>query len=197
MEPSRPTPCPARRPRRHWRLRRTPTGQSEGGGLSDAITVDAADTAPDGDDATNDAAKCTGDLSNIGTNDFDVSFTVTSVQAGLVALVSQRRNCGPSVFWDVRMRAGFILVEVDDVASYTELTSTGTQVDDGVTHDVSVRRSAETLTVYVDGKASGSMSAPESFGQLTPVTIGTDPCVDSGTTTVLVGTLASLCITSP
>lgn len=172
-------------------------GAAEGGDMSDAVTVDAADMESGGNDAAKDAATCTGDLSNIGTNDFDISFTVTSAQSGLVALVSQRTNCGPSVFWDIRMKGGFILVEVDDIATYTEITSTGPQVDDGVGHNVSVRRSAETLTVYVDGMASGSMSARQSLGQLAPVTIGTDPCVDSGTTAALVGTIATLCITSP
>jgi concanavalin A-like lectin/glucanase superfamily protein len=173
------------------------TFPTDAGVLPELTTEAESEASAGAADAAKDAATCTGDLSNIGTNDFDISFTVTSVQGGLVALVSQRTNCGPSVFWDIRMKDGFILMEVDDVASYTAITSAGTQVDDGAAHHVSVRRSTETLTVYVNGIASGSMSAPQSIGQLAPVTIGTDPCVDSGTTAALVGTIATLCITSP
>jgi hypothetical protein len=172
---------------------------AEQGALSDAATVDGAQGEFGAIDATQEAPGCTRDLSNIGTNDFDISFKVTSVQDGLVALVNQRASCGPSAFWDVRMSSGFIFAEVDSILDYNTVTSTGTRVNDGLAHRVSVRRSAETLTVYVDGLASGSTSASESLGQLAPVVMDTDVCVGVGVnaTVVFVGTLANLCITSP
>ncbi len=162
-------------------------------------TIDAGVGESGGPEHAEDGATCTGDLSNIGTHDFDISFTVTSDQTGRAALVNQRQVCTFSVFWDVRMSDGFILAEVDNGANYVSITTTGVQVDDGRPHEVRVRRSSDVLTVYVDGDASGSISAPTSLGKLAPVTTGTDPCIGSptDTTMALVGSLVNLCVTSP
>jgi len=39
---------------------------------------------------------CVRDLSNIGTGDFHISFSVMTTQAGLTALINQRATCGCS-----------------------------------------------------------------------------------------------------
>jgi hypothetical protein len=149
-------------------------------------------------DVVQDAQKCTGTLSNIGIADFRISFTLTTIQSGLVALVNQRGACGFGVFWDLRMSGGFIFVELDDT-SYTSFTTVGARVNDGLPHEVMVSRSAETVVASIDGVASASSSAPESFGNLTPVTSGKDPCIGypNDSTVALVGTMSNLCVTSP
>jgi hypothetical protein len=145
-----------------------------------------------------DAAPCTGDLSAIGTGDFHVSLTVTSTQTGLVALVNQRRDCVPSVFWDLRMDAGLLYVEVDDVAHYTALSTTGAAINDGRPHDLAARRIAGTLTAYVDGVDAGSSTSLASLGALAPLVSGTDVCVTSSDgTAALAGVITNLCVTSP
>jgi hypothetical protein len=176
---------------------------AEGRGTNDATgdgpvtDIAAAQGDFDGNEPTRDAPECTGDLSGIGTSDFAVSFTMESVQDGLVALANQRSSCGPSMLWDVRISDGFILAEVDDGALYTKLVFTGAQVNDGRSHDISVRRTAQTLTTYVDGIASGPMTAPQSLGRLAPLATGVDVCVGVDMTTPLVGALTNLCITRP
>jgi hypothetical protein len=162
-------------------------------------TIEAGVGESGGPEHAEDGATCTGDLSNIGTHDFDISFTMTSDQTGRVALVNQRQVCTFSDFWDVRMIDGFILAEVDNGANYASVTTSGVHVDDGRPHEVRVLRSSGVLTVYVDGDASGLASAPTSLGKLSPVTAGTDPCIgsDMDTTMALVGSLVNLCVTSP
>ncbi len=185
--------------------------QSDGGGPSDAsmssagdstvgrsVANEAADEGPLSDAVNlDDSAGCTGDLSDIGTNNFGISFTVKSVQGALVALVNQRGECGPSVFWDVRMSDGFIYVEVDDKANYTTFTTSSARVNDGRPHDVAIQRSAEVVVASVDGVRSAAFSATASLGKLAPVMSGTDVCASNDMTAPLVGTISNLCVTSP
>jgi len=145
-----------------------------------------------------DAPRCTGDLSNVGTGDFQVSLTVTGTQTGLVALVSQRASCAPSVFWDIRMQDGLLFVEVDDVTRYTALQKAGPAINDGLPHRVTVDRVAGTLTAYVDGVEAGSDTSPESLGALPAFASGTDVCVTSSDgTAAFVGQIANVCVGSP
>jgi hypothetical protein len=141
---------------------------------------------------------CRGDLSNIGSADFHVSLSVTANHTGLVAVANQRSECMPSVFWDIRIDGGFVLVEADDVASYGALQSPGPRVDDGRPHDVLFRRKSHVLSVYVDD-AGGAPTTPStaSFGPLPPVAVKTDVCIPQDGTVALTGTVADLCVDSP
>jgi hypothetical protein len=143
-----------------------------------------------------EAAVCDGDLSNIGTGDFRISLQVTTTQTGWVAIANQRGNCGPGVFWDIRLTDGLLYVEVDDVAHYTALTSTGRKVNDGAPHTILVVRAAGTLTVYVDGGASGSQASGAALGSLPTPRVGTDICVGAvgDNTAALMGAVTSACI---
>jgi hypothetical protein len=163
----------------------------EGGGLPEAAAADAGASPPD-------AAPCRGDLSNIGAADFHVSLSVTTSQTGLVAVVNQRSQCNPSVFWDIRIDAGLLFVEADDVASYGALQSPGPRVDDGRPHSVLFQRKSDVLSVYVDD-AGGMPTTPStaSFGNLPPVAVGTDVCIPQDGTVALKGTVSDLCIASP
>ena len=143
-----------------------------------------------------EAAVCDGDLSNIGTGDFRISLQVKTTQTGWVAIASQRGNCGPAVFWDIRLVDGFVYAEVDDVAHYTALTSTGAKVNDGAPHAILVVRASGTLTIYVDGGASGSQASAASLGPLPALQVGTEVCVGAvgDTTAPLMGAVTNACI---
>jgi hypothetical protein len=143
-----------------------------------------------------EAAVCDGDLSSVGTGDFRISVQVTTTQTGWVAVASQRGQCGPSVFWEIRIADGFVYVEVDDVAQYTAITSTGPKVNDGAPHAILVVRASGTLTVYVDGGASGSGASGASLGPLPPLQLGTDVCVGAvgDDTAALVGAVTGACV---
>ena len=148
-------------------------------------------------DASRDArvVHCTGDLSGVGTGDFQVSLSVTTQQPGLVALANQRAQCTPSVFWDIRMNSGLLFVEVDDVAHYTAIHTTGATINDGRAHAVAVRRIAGVLTVSVDGVDTGAQASLASLDALAPLATGTDSCVQSmDGTAAFSGQIAAVCV---
>jgi hypothetical protein len=167
------------------------------GAISDASNdlADAPrDTGPS-DGTSSDGAACLEDLSNIGTADFDVSLVVTTTQAGVVALVNQRRMCGGlGTWWDLRMTDGFVLVETGTA----NFTSAGARVNDGKTHRISLRRRAGQVKIYIDDVDSGSAFSNQFIGQLPPFQMRTDPCVGSPDMTMtFVGTITNVCVTSP
>jgi hypothetical protein len=173
----------------------------------------AVDAAPD----EPDSPACIGGLSNIGTADFHISFTVKTSQAGFTALVSQRKTCLLGDYWDVRMADGHIQVETDDTVGanhWTQLcaaveggdagrcTSVAPAdlpppVNDGRPHRVVIWRSSGNLQASVDALASSAVESPASFGSLAPVAIGSDPCEGVDGTVAFTGTLTNLCLSSP
>ena len=182
---------------------------------SDAAVEDAGLEASDGAaDAMRDAATCAngiGGLSNIGTQDFRISFRILTTQRGWVALLNQRGACTTGYFWDIRQCTpgrvgcpadGTVFVETDnnDNPSYQALFSKGT-INDGNPHDVVVARIAGTLTIYIDGATSGAEASVASFGNaMPPLQVGKDACIGAPAgdpTVALTGTLSNLCITSP
>ena len=172
------------------------------GRVDTAVGVELAPDAGVETSASLDAGEadvvCTGDLSNIGTADFHVSLTVTTTQAGLVALVNQRATCAPSVFWDIRMQDGLLFVEVDDVTHYTALSDAGASVNDGRSHAVRIERAAGVVTAYVDGVETSASPSLESLGTLPALASGTDVCVTSSDgTAAFVGKITNVCVGSP
>jgi hypothetical protein len=169
-------------------------------GASDV--AEAASDALEAASAASEAAPCRGDLSNIGTADFHVSFSLVTTQNGLAAIVNQRAVCAFSDFWDIRLATnGTLDVETVDAtqgANGTGLKKVGPKINDGVPHKVVVQRASGTLTVYVDGIASASAISRTSFGQLAAVRIGTDVCTFAIDQTMpLMGTVSDLCVASP
>jgi hypothetical protein len=139
-----------------------------------------------------------GDLSNIGTGDFSITFELaTSQNTGTVGVLGQRPVCNIGMFWDIRVQAGNLIVETDDATNnneashYTLLTSTRGVADGGL-HSVQVQRASGTLTITIDGMPSGSTASAASFASLPPVSAGVYGCVTVGGdgTGPLVGTLA-------
>jgi Laminin G domain len=172
-------------------------------GSADSGRPDADASSGHPTDAKADGPRCTDDLSDIGTADFHIAFslaTATTAQTGLVALLSQRSVCTLSAFWSVRIWDGALYVETEENADATHvaLTTSGPQVNDGRPHDILIRRVAQTLAVLIDGTSAGTIPDPTSFAALPLLKMGTDPCVGGPDgTAVLSGTLTSVCITSP
>jgi hypothetical protein len=143
----------------------------------------------------NDGAPCSGDLSYLGTGDFAITFSLRTTTSGLAALLNQRSSCAPSTFWDVRFDSGQILVETDDVTNPTTVTTTGPAVNDGATHQITVARVSEMLTVVVDGNTEvPATSAKASFGALPALTTGSDVCDGQDGTQTLSGTISGICV---
>jgi hypothetical protein len=184
----------------------------DGGGFdaSDA-NFDAShanDAVTDARDATD--ASCPGgigDLSNIGTGDFHISFDVTTTQNAWAALVNQRGVCG-GLYWDIRQCTtrgnvgacpvdGALFVETADSAGRYSSCYSARAIADGHPHHVALARVSGQLTVSIDGALSARMNSPASFGALAPVKVGTDVCIGLDPTVASVGTLSALCITSP
>jgi hypothetical protein len=187
----------------------------------DAKTFDAADAAADGanresdgaSDAARDAATCANanrNLSNIGTQDFHISFRIATKQTGWMALVSQRSQCYVGVFWDIRQCGagaycpvdGEVFVETEgdpNGTSYQSVHSTG-RINDGNPHDVEVARASGALTIRIDGALSGMGASSASLGAMPMLQIGTDACAmgNPATAGFAAGTtLTDLCIASP
>jgi hypothetical protein len=184
-------------------------------GATDAGTTDAPDVAPSPVDTKIDAgakdtggtascpvplsgAACTGDLSNIGTGDFTISFTVTTTQKG-GALINQRSSCTQlcGMFWDLRMNSnGNIGTETcagPDRASYFTILG-DSRINDGKPHDVLFQRAGGLDSLYVDCVNFGSVNDSNSFTALAPLASGADVCEAVDGTAALVGTIANVCV---
>jgi hypothetical protein len=168
--------------------------------VPDASGADASDGgqgAADSGEASADAANCTGNLSNIGTGDFEISLTVTTTATTRMAILGQRSTCDYGNFWDIRLETGgHLLVETDTAinnSEYTFLLST-VAVNDGTSHAVVVARRAGTLSVTVDGTAAGSASSTASLGTLAALRLGTDVCQGVDGTIGLSGSVTGVCV---
>ena len=183
----------------------------------DAASDDAAKAARDAAsdnaaEAGRDAAACANgvtSISNIGTNDFHISFRITTSQKGWVALVNQRAMCYTGVYWDIRQCAAGPFCQVDNGlfvetegaanGSYQNVRSAGT-INDGNPHDIEVARVAGMLTIRIDGASSGMGPSTASLGAMAAVRTGTDACAMAAPPTADFAagtTLSNLCITSP
>ena len=173
--------------------------------LGDAPMRDAP--GAESGDAQADASMCKNDLSNVGTADFHISFTLRTRQTGQAAVVNQRPACGYAMFWDVTLDdQGRVFAETDDYSppsgsmTYASVTST-VAVNDGRSHAIVVQRVAEVLTVKIDGVGSGSTPAASNLRQLPALQEGVDAC-DVGSCSncvrqALVGSITNFCAASP
>jgi hypothetical protein len=141
---------------------------------------------------------CITDLSNVGTSDFHISFTVNTTASVAMALVNQRTGCNEtSTFWDITMSSlGGITGTTDDgtAAGYAEIEA-GNSINDGQPHSILIERVAGYLMYGSDGVVHpGSTSDTRSLGTMAPLVVGTDPCAGTVPT---VGSFTNLCITVP
>ena len=142
---------------------------------------------------------CLSTLNGVGTADFSISFTLTTMYAAgqVVALVNQRAGCDQnSVWWQAAINSGGgVLFATCDGAGTCEGV-TGNAVNDGKPHHVVLDRVAGVITCSVDGVIGSTAPDAYSFGAFgAALRIGTDACGD--TPLAGYGTLADLCITSP
>ncbi|SRR6266498_14084 len=141
---------------------------------------------------------CTGDISNIGTGEFSISFRIATVSSAKSGILSQRVLCTSREFWDIRLfNAGHLLIELEanGGADYDALLSTLT-INDGVFHEVRVCRRLAKLYIFIDEKAAGSIPSQASLGPLAPLATGTSVCMDIDGTSTLVGAILDVCVGS-
>ena len=137
------------------------------------------------------------DLSNLGSGDFRIAFTLrTTAQVGS-AVINQRAECNHGNFWGVRTGpGGSIGVETDDNASYTVLVADGTtRVNDGAPHRVVITRRQGMLSIVVDNGQPFRAPSRASFGALAKLSIGVDPCDGVDGTMPLDGTVTDIVAT--
>jgi hypothetical protein len=179
-----------------------------GGGGGNATTDAGVDAAPA---VCGTGTACGADLSNVGTGDFCISFTLDTKQTqGETALLNQRSSCGFSNFWDIR--AGLAAADAGASASWLEFEadvdssandiSLGSPpnpfvvvLNDNRPHAVIVKRVSGVVTIAVDGTSMASKTIANSFGSLPALAQGTDVCDGIDGTHALTGSLVDVCIT--
>jgi hypothetical protein len=123
---------------------------------------------------------CTNDLSEIGTGDFEIKFTI---RAGgnqrLYAIMGQRAVCGHGYFWSVRILDGWLYVELDDDnQNYVSFWPYDYLVDGNV-HRVVIRRISGVLSTMLDCGTPSFFAAPTDLAMtLAPLSNATnDVCI--------------------
>jgi hypothetical protein len=140
---------------------------------------------------------CLSTLSNVGTADFQIAFTLTTTATGLVALVNQRAGCDmTSTWWDVNMQNGAIGAATNIDPGGNVPVGLSAPVNDGQPHKIVVARTSGQLWYSIDSmpRSSGAPD-PYAFGAFPPLAIGTDAC-PGYTALDGQGTISDLCITS-
>ena len=161
-----------------------------------------------GADAPNtwDSPVCATSVSNVGSGDFSVHFTLTTTVGSIsMALLSQRSGCDEtSAWWDISyipssdQTHGAIAVSTCNGAASTYVVldqAAGAHPDDGQPHDIVMSRIAGQLSFTIDGTlAGGPFADAYAFGSLPGLKIGSDDCPGFGQT---VGSITDVCITTP
>lgn len=167
-------------------------------GDAEADAHDAVAPQPEaGGDAT--APVCTSDLSNVGTGDFAVIFTLTtdaSFPTGTsMAIARQRTGCDQSsTFWDITMNSeGGISASTDDgIPGHYVFVESDHASNDGQPHTIGVARIGGHLFITRD-EVEDSLAQPDTdnLGAMPPLTRGTDVCANVVPT---VGTVTNFCL---
>jgi hypothetical protein len=148
------------------------------------------------------APVCGTDLSNVGTGDFQITFTMQTMQKqGRVALFNQRSACAPGDFWDVHLQDGMLVVEteslIDGGMNDAILTGCLPLADGGPRHIV-IQRVGGTLAEFVTGIFDATpMTSLARFDALPAVATGTSACIGVDATVAFDqnnGALSDLCI---
>jgi Laminin G domain len=146
-------------------------------------------------------ANCKGDLSNVGTGNFNIQFTLTTTTTN-GAVLNQRGVCYTDEMWDIRTTSnGDLQVETDDNSgTYTALVAP-VVVTDGNPHAIVVTRLNGTLLIMVDGAEVASGTSTANLTALHTLSTKTDICITTGGqngtgdgTVTLVGSVTDVCI---
>jgi len=147
---------------------------------------------PPADADAGDAATCVESLSNVGTGDFTISFSITTTTTQASTIASQRQSCdGLHPFWDLSLRStGVMVLEV----SGAQLVSTRA-INDGTTHAVVIQRRSLEATITIDGAPAGAGTIGTDLGALPMIQLTSgNPCESPGGRMPLVGMLSGFCL---
>ena len=176
------------------------TAGSDADNGSDGPSTDIVGDRSFNDGETNaDAPTCSGDLSNIGTGGFLISFTLRTNQTNNdIALLNQRSECTVVMYWDVRLYMHQIYLELSESTSasgYTRINSSGPPLNDNNPHDVVITRTNDAVQIVIDGTVASSGTAAQSLAVLPALKTGTDVCVGSdGTVALATGGITNVCV---
>jgi hypothetical protein len=177
------------------------TGGTGNGGVGSGGTTGTggldggADAGGQGGRCEESMNSCNGDLSNLGTGDFEIKFTLKTSATQLSEILNQRAVCANSFFWDIQLLNGTLQVEVDDNHQHYTSCQGTTQVNDGKPHRVVVRRVAGRLTTYVDCVLDMACAcAADLSTALNPLRTTLAGCQSPPPD--LVGTLSDVCVSS-
>jgi hypothetical protein len=170
------------------------TGGGQGGANAGGATGEGGIGGAGGEVTCEVAPTCSQDLSNIGTGDFSISFTITTSAQVNSAIVSQRQICMHSKFWEVALLSDQegISVETDDQVHYTSFVGPMV-ISDGAPHDVRICRKSGTIYVFADGSLRSQAESLASFATLPAFASKTTVCTAYGRT-ALDGTLEDVCV---
>jgi hypothetical protein len=140
-----------------------------------------ADRLSDDSESGADATSCSGDLSNVHTGDFLISFTMQTNQTeGYVGLVNQRTVCvGVGLFWDAMLVNQHIRLELSestDQSRYATLVSSGAALNDNAPHAVVITRTSGVVKMMVDDRLAGSQTMNQNQGPLPKLRTGNGAC---------------------
>jgi hypothetical protein len=142
-------------------------------------------------------SRCSDDLSNIGTGDFEIALELKTTAVSGSEIVSQRPACSSGYFWDLRMGNGLLGFELDDNQQHYVGCRGTVPVNDGEKHAIVIRRENLEVSLYVDCQLDVSCAAATNVSMPLPaVEVGSNPCSNPSTTdgTIpLVGTVSGLC----
>ncbi|HTQ48280.1 MAG TPA: hypothetical protein VMI75_36240 [Polyangiaceae bacterium] len=150
---------------------------------------------------TVDAPVCMTDLSDVGTGDFTIRFTLTTNETGMtLALLNQRLGCDQmSTFWDISLSpTGNVVVATDDsIAADYVTVQAGSALNDGKAHQVAVIRRAGKLWITADGAVISPMT-PDAylFATFSSLAIGTSACM-SESPAAAYAVIANVCLAEP
>ena len=175
-------------------------GESAGGTHAGGEGGAAGENGTGGDPGCQDPPStelCSGDLSGVGTGDFEVKFTIrASGGMGWYAVLGQRDVCEHANFWSARLLEGALYFELDDGGPTYAACWSWIRLNDLGVHRVVVRRTSGELSIVVDcgtPELCSPASTPLSEN-LPPLRNATnDPCIASGTQ-ALSGTVTDRCV---
>jgi hypothetical protein len=174
---------------------------SPGQDAPEDIRRDAVGEGGNLEGAMGDAPICLTDLSDVGTGDFSIHFTLSTNETGMtLALLNQRLGCDQmSTFWDVTLSpTGDVVVATDDgIAADYATVQAGNALNDGKAHQVDIIRRGGKLWITADGAIVSPMTPdPYTFATLSSLAIGTSGCMGV-TPAAAYAVIANVCLTEP
>lgn len=153
-----------------------------------------------------DAGTCLNDLSSVGTGNFSITFTITTIQDGHVELLNQRSGCAGSHLWDLHGNFGLLNAsdvdagyntldfETDDTVNYSGAIFP-VVINNGVSHTVVIKRLDGDIDFSVDNSPiSKAGYSAVNLSALPPLTIGTSGCVGVDGTIASTGHITNVCL---